>query len=226
MSELFLFFSKQRFELRLNPRPRHGEEHPMRFAQPPRKNRAWLASCQASMKCCSFCLYFVKSGAKTAAVKKGGFWPLKNPLFGGTKTPFFGVWKGGFLINHGWHGWKRWNLFLSYFDGRVEHKDFCRGVVPLFIKNGTKSAAEKSPHFIKCGGSLAWLHSHFMKSECGLAGEICCGNFWSTIYENWVRESDAGCVKDFFWGDFWWGGLKSAAEYGIICAVGYGELFE
>ena len=94
----FLFFSKQRFELRLNPRPRHGEEHPIRFAQPPRKNRAWLASCQALMKCCGFCPYFVKSGAKTAAVKKGGFWPLKNPLFGGTKTPFFGGRKGGFLI--------------------------------------------------------------------------------------------------------------------------------
>ena len=21
------------------------------------------------------------------------------------------------------HGWKRWDLFLSYFDGRVEHKE-------------------------------------------------------------------------------------------------------
>ena len=27
------------------------------------------------------------------------------------------------------HGWKRWDLFLSYFEDRVEHKDFEEGAI-------------------------------------------------------------------------------------------------
>ena len=46
------------------------------------------------------------------------------------------------------HGWKRWNLFLSYFDGRVEHKEH--------------------KDFFVCG---LCVHSHFMKSECR-GGEV------------------------------------------------------
>ena len=42
------------------------------------------------------------------------------------------------------HGWKWWDLFLSYFDGRVEHKEH--------------------KDFFWGGG----VHSHFMKSECGV----------------------------------------------------------
>ena len=137
---------------------------------------------------------------------------------------------GGFLTTNytDLHGWKWWDLFLSYFDGRVEHKDFCRGkFVPLFIKNGTKSAAEKPPHFIKCGGSFERDYIHISwKVNVGWRVRFVAETFDPQFMKIGCGKVTRGVWKIFFGGDFWWGGLKSAAEYGIICAVGYGELFE